>query len=138
LSLKYLLDTSVLSARMRPHPERMIVENLRRHEQEAATAAPVLHELRFGCLLLPHSRKRSDLEAYLAELVLPLLMVLPYDASAAEWHAVERARLARAGRPPAFVDGQIAAIAKVNDLELVTLNVKNFLAFDGLKVTDWL
>ena len=135
--LKYLLDTSVLSERVRPRPDRSIVERLRRHEREAATAAIVLHELRFGCHLLPRSRRRSLLEAYLGEVVLPRLPVLAYDATAAEWHARERARLTRAGRPPPFVDGQIAAIAMVNDLELVTLNTRDFDMFEGLEVTDW-
>jgi tRNA(fMet)-specific endonuclease VapC len=46
-------------------------------------------------------------------------------------------RLTAAGRPPAFVDGQIAAIAKVNDLVLVTSNLSHFDAFAGLRVEDW-
>ncbi len=61
----------------------------------------------------------------------------PYDDVAATWHAGERARLERAGKPRPFADGQIAAIAAVNELVLVTRNVKDFKSFRGLELTDW-
>ncbi|HET6611150.1 MAG TPA: hypothetical protein VFG83_04145 [Kofleriaceae bacterium] len=63
--------------------------------------------------------------------------ILTYDAIAAEWHAQERARLAKTGRSAPFVDGQIAAIAAVSGLILVTRNVKDFRRFKGLEVSDW-
>lgn len=63
--------------------------------------------------------------------------VLPYDAESALWHAAERARLTRLGRTPPYPDGQIAAIAAVNGLILVTANVRDFADFDGLIVEDW-
>jgi tRNA(fMet)-specific endonuclease VapC len=65
------------------------------------------------------------------------LPILPYDEEAAAWHARERARLAKRGLPPSATDGQIAAIARVNDLVLVTANPKDFRRFQGLKVEDW-
>ena len=77
------------------------------------------------------------MKAYLEEVILPVLSILPYDLAAAEWHASERARLTRAGKTPPFVDGQIAAIAYVNDLELVTMNLQDFEPFVDLPVTDW-
>jgi len=58
-------------------------------------------------------------------------------AAAAEWHARERARLTRAGTPPSFVDGQIAAIARIHDLEIVTTNGKRYEVFEGIRVRDW-
>jgi predicted nucleic acid-binding protein len=35
------------------------------------------------------------------------------------------------------VDGQIAAIAAINSLVLVTAHVADFRYFDGLDVADW-
>ena len=61
----------------------------------------------------------------------------PYDAQAAEWHGKERARLAREGLTPPFVDGQIAAIARIHDLEIITANTKDYLPFEGIRVSDW-
>ena len=53
------------------------------------------------------------------------------------WHAVERARLEAAGKTTPFIDGQIAAIASVNDLVLVTANKADFRGFRGLRVQSW-
>jgi tRNA(fMet)-specific endonuclease VapC len=83
------------------------------------------------------SKKRGAIEAYLEEAVRSALPILPYDEEAASWHARERARLAKRGRPPAAADGQIAAIARVNELVVVTANVKNFRRFEGLEVENW-
>lgn len=63
--------------------------------------------------------------------------ILDYDRAAAEWHAVERARLAAAGETPPFVDGQIAAIAFAKSLTLVTFNEADFRGFQGIDVTSW-
>lgn len=134
MSLQYLLDTNVLSEPLRPVPDRRVLRWLERHREETATAAPVWHELQFGCNRLPPSAKRQKLEAYLENVLGPSLLVLPYDAKAAEWHAAERARLTGAGRTPAFVDGQIAAVAAVNQLTVVTLNPRQFRPFQGLEV----
>ncbi|MEB3337362.1 MAG: hypothetical protein VKJ46_07875, partial [Leptolyngbyaceae bacterium] len=56
---------------------------------------------------------------------------------AATWHALERARLIVNGRTPAFQDGQIAAIASVNNLILVTNNVSDYTNFQNLKIENW-
>ena len=66
-----------------------------------------------------------------------VITILPFDQRAAEWHASERARLGGIGLTPPFVDSQIAAVAFVNDLTLVTANTADFSNFDGLRVEDW-
>jgi len=63
--------------------------------------------------------------------------ILPYDEAAAEWHGEERARLDSIGRPAPFVDGQIAAIAHVHGLVLVTGNHQDFDRFKGLTLENW-
>ena len=63
--------------------------------------------------------------------------ILDYDRAAAEWHAKERARLATRGTTPPFADGQIAAIAHVNELVLVTFDDADFRQFQGLHVLSW-
>lgn len=70
-------------------------------------------------------------------MVLISFPVLDYDREAADWHALERARLSSIGKTPPFVDGQIAAIAFVNDLILVTSNLRDFEGFRGLQVQSW-
>jgi tRNA(fMet)-specific endonuclease VapC len=137
VSLKYLLDTNVLSEPLFPAPDRRVLRRLRDHQDEIATASVVWHELRFGCYRLPRSARRTAIEEYLNEVVAPSIPILPYDVGAADWHAAERARLTGMGRTPPFADGQIAAVAKVNDLVLVTANLADYATFQGIRVVDW-
>jgi tRNA(fMet)-specific endonuclease VapC len=137
VSPRYLLDTNTISEPIRPHPNQGVVERLRTYQDELAIASPVWHELLFGCYRLPPSRRRESIERYLTEVVRPALPILPYDALAAEWHATERVRLVGLGKTPPFVDGQIAAIARTNDLTLVTANVADFVNFSDLRIENW-
>ncbi len=137
MSVRYLLDTNVLSEPLRPQPDEHVLHMLEQHEGALATATLVWHELWFGCLRLPPSKRRHVIERYLMEVVGPYIPLLPYDERAARWHAEERARLSQMGRTPPFVDGQIAAIAAVNGLILVTRNVNDYSDFHELHVETW-
>jgi len=135
--MKYLLDTNVLSEPLKLTPDKSVISMLEKHQHEIVTAAPIWHELQYGCWRLPRSRKREVIEVFLVDVVRKNMLILPYDDRAAEWHAKERSRLSLKGKLPTFVDGQIAAIAKVNGLVLVTRNVKDFKLFSGLKTENW-
>ncbi len=118
-------------------PDPAILERLDSHGPECAIAAPVWHELTYGCRRLPKGRRRAALEAYLRDVVHGSFPILAYDEAAAAWHGEERARLEALGRPAPFVDGQIAAIAHVNGLVLATTNHNDFARFRGLTVENW-
>lgn len=135
--MKYLLDTNVLSEPLKASPDESVLKRLKKHQYEIATASPVWHELQFGCHRLPESRKREIITQFLNGVIRKNLFILPYDERAAQWHAEERARLTGKGNMPAFVDGQIASIAKVNGLILVTRNVEDFKPFMDLKIKNW-
>jgi len=137
LSIRYLLDTNVLSEAIKSHPNERTLEHLSEHDGELATCSIVWHELSFGVARLAASKKRRAIESYLDEAVRRILPILPYDQEAATWHAKERARLSKRGRPPSAADGQIAAIASVNELIIVTATVKDFRRFKDLIVEDW-
>lgn len=62
MSLRFLLDTNVLSEPLRPNPNPKVMEMLRQHENAIATATIVWHELLFGCNRLPESNKRKAIE----------------------------------------------------------------------------
>ena len=137
MSYRYLLDANVLSEPAKPTPNCGVISRLERDRHAVATAAPVWNELLFGCYRLPLSKRRQTLERYLKMVLAPSIPVLPYDSSSAEWHAEERARLTAIGKTPTFVDGQIAAIALVRGLILVTSNESDYTDFDGLIVENW-
>jgi tRNA(fMet)-specific endonuclease VapC len=135
VGLKYLLDANVLSHPTLRSPRPATLGKIERHRDEIATSATVLHELYFGYHRLPTSRKKAAIEAYLQQLV-AAVPILPYDDRAARWHAEERARLYQ--KTPPFIHGQIAAVAVVNELTLVTNNIADFKTFRGVKLEDWL
>ena len=135
--IRYLLDTNVISEAIKANPNKNVLYKLEIYQGEIATASPVWHELKFGCLRLPISRKRSMIESFLSDVVKSTLEIIPYDEAAAGWHAKQRATLTKVGRQPAFVDGQIAAIAKVNQLILVTRNTADYEGFSDLKIENW-
>ena len=137
MSLSYLLDTNVLSEPAKPNPNPGVEQRLVEAEGAVATASLVWHELLFGCYRLPASHRRTALEKYLQDVIAPHVPVLGYDDAAAAWHASERARLTGDGKTPSFVDGQIAAIARVNALVLVTANVRHYERFEGLTIENW-
>ena len=70
-------------------------------------------------------------------MVAPSVPILPYDQEAASWHAAERARLTAVGKTPPFADGMIAAIAKTNNLVLITINLDDFREFQELQFESW-
>ena len=134
--VSWLLDTNVLSELARPRPDEAVLARVAEVADDAAIAAVVWHELRFGLLRLPSGRRRDALEAFVSGLA-SRFPVLPYDLRAAEWHAVERARLERVGTPVPFADGQIAAVAVTNGLRLSTRNVSDFGMFADLMIESW-
>jgi len=137
VTLRYLLDTSIVSSPVSKEPDIHILKQIEEHGLECAIGAPVWHELTYGCQLLPRGRRRTALESYLADVVQPSFTVLPYDEAAAAWHGRERARMEALGRPAPFVDGQIAAIAHTNGLVLVTANTRDFSRFKDLEIENW-
>ena len=137
MTLRYLLDTSIVSAPVSKRRDPAILERLSERGRECAIAAPVWHELTYGCRRLAKAKRRAALESYLRDVVRGPFPILPYDEAAATWHGEERARFEALGRTAPFVDGQIAAIAQVHGLVLVTTNDKDFARFKGLTVENW-
>lgn len=137
MTRRYLLDTNVLSEPLRPCPNEGVMRRLERYRDEVATSAVVWNELLYGCYRLPPSARRRKIERYMHQVLALSLPILPYDEQAAEWHAAERARLEQVGRILPFADGQIAAVAKVQGLIIVTRNVSDYADFQGLHMEDW-
>lgn len=132
----YLLDTNTVSEPARGHPDGRVLAQLEAHQHVLCTASVVIHELTFGVVRLQPGARRQALSRYL-EPVVRRLPVLAYNQTAAIWHAQQRARLTALGLTPAFVDGQIAAIAATQNLIVVTRNTGDFGRFDGVAIENW-
>ena len=135
--ISYLLDSNILSEPARLKPNAQVLKQFANHDDCYATAAIVWHELVYGCELLPASKRKEQLQAYLEMLLMNGLIILPYDQLAADWYAKERARLQLQGKTCAYADGEIAAIAVSNKLTLVTRNIQDFQNFQNLNLQNW-
>jgi tRNA(fMet)-specific endonuclease VapC len=132
----YLLDTNVVSEPAKPRPDAAVVALIAEHEAACTISAVTWHELRYGVGRLQHGRRRYALAAYV-NLLPSRFPVLAYDARAADWHATLRVRDAAAGTVRQFADGQIAAIAVINSLTLITRNVADFSGIDDIALDSW-
>ncbi len=87
--------------------------------------------------MLPESKRKAQLQDYLLTLRDSGLIILPYDRAAAEWFATHRAILKEQGKTAAYADGEIASIAAVNNLTLVTRNTDDFSGYKDLSLDNW-
>lgn len=134
--LRYLLDTNVLSEPCKPEPNAHVIVKLDQCRDQIALAAQTLYELQRGVNLLAEGRRKTHISHYI-EGIRATLPILPYDEAAAYWQANEVIRLKQIGITPSFVDMQIAAVAIVNGLTLITRNTADFQHFLGLNIENW-
>ena len=136
LSAIYLLDTHILAELAKREPSTAVERRLAAHQFQCAVGATSVEELTFGIQRLPPSPKRDMLDLWL-DRMLNSLALLPFDHYCALWLGRERARLAASGKPAPRAVGEIAAIAAVNELVLVTRNTADFANFSGLRLENW-
>lgn len=128
----YLLDTNHAS-------EAMLITSALRHRMGDAPNAsfalcvPSVCELWF---MIYNSRRVAENERRLQEF-LDAFPLLPLDMIAAREYGQIRQQLRKLGRPIPQIDGQIAAIARVRDLAVLTADA-HFSHVPGLRTENWL
>lgn len=124
-----LLDTNVISAFIRPEPDRAVMSWLDLQPPESLwTTSISVYELRFGIELLASGRRRELLEEALTKAMEEDFdgRVIPFGIEAA--HAAGRIGAARRklGRTIEVRDVQIAGIAIAQNAVIATRNVRHF------------
>lgn len=129
----YLLDTNILIAAMKGHPD--VRERLEAEQISALRlSAIVIGELEFGAEKSAYGeRNRARLAALTQSL--PLVGI---DQDAIRHYARIRALLERQGTPIGANDTWIAAQALAINAVLVTDNEREFSRVPGLTVENWL
>lgn len=133
MSLRYLLDTNIVSAVIR-QPDCPVAKRLAAMPRETfCISVVVAAELRFGVL-----RKASAKLTRQVETVLEGIDILPIEEPVDQHYGSIRAELARLGLPIGQNDLFIAAHARALGLILVTDNLREFQRVPGLEVENWL
>ena len=133
-----LLDTNVLSELMKPNPDASVVAWL--DEQLTSTifiSAITRAEIELGIALLPDGQRKQEIKTA------SQLMFEEFSnrcISFGEMAAVQYGQLVagrtKSGHPIAVEDAQIASIALVGGLRVVTRNVKDFEDIPGLDLIN--
>ena len=134
-----ILDTNVLSALMRSHPEAKIVAWLDAHIRESVWITSITAlEVRFGLQVMPAGKKRTALIQAFGSLLETIdHRIAAFDAAAAEQAGDLMARRQHAGRPVDLRDTMIAGIAVARRASLATRNISHFKDADITVVNPW-
>ena len=128
--MRYLLDTNAyLSGQSEQVKSRLEATR----PQDITLCSIVKAELFYG---VEKSAKRERNMERLRRFI-DQFVSLPFDDEAAVEYGQIRAQLEAVGTPIGPNDLCIAAIARVNDVTLVTHNTREFSRVDGLKLEDW-
>jgi tRNA(fMet)-specific endonuclease VapC len=131
--LIYLLDTNTCIQYITDR-NSIIVQRLKNQKRlDIALCDIVKLELYYGAYKSQRQQRNLEvLKEFFQEFI-----SLPFDGNAAKICGQIRAQLAVLGTPIGPYDLQIAAIALVNSLTLVTHNTREFSRVSGLKLEDW-
>ncbi len=133
MSLRYLLDTNIISDLVR-RPRGQVASRIAGvGEDSVCISIIVAAELRYG-----GEKSRSKQLSQRVDLLLSALEILPLEPPADQRYAKLRHHLMRRGTPIGPNDLLIAAHALAANLTLVTGNTREFERVPSLRVENWL
>lgn len=135
-----VLDTNVISEPMKPNGNPAVKAWLDRQTAETLyLTATSLSELLVGIEMLPDGKRKEGLDTALRKLMERLFgaRILSFDQQAAIAYALIVGRAKTNGRLISVADGQIAAIASVNEFIIATRDTAPFVAAGVPVVNPW-
>ena len=127
--MKYLLDTDVVSQRIKTRPVAGVMAWLQSvPEEDICLSAITIQEVRTGAESMPTGQRRRAVETWLEKDLLHGFVdrILGVDAAVADFCGRLIAEAISHGHTPALGDALIAATARVHGLKVATLNLKHF------------
>lgn len=131
--MTYLLDTCTVSDFVKGEPNTLVrIRSI--SPSEVFISVITLMEIQYGMAINPKSvsKIRQVIENFLDSII-----ILPFSNKEALEAASIRSILKTQGTPIGYYDLLIAATAKVNQLSIVTSNVREFERIPELKVLNW-
>ena len=129
---RYMLDTNMCIYLMQNQPEQVARRFAACYVGDVAISAITFAELDYGVAAsVDPERERGNLDA-----LVNLITVEPFDSDAAR--AYGPVRMATRDRKKDHLDKLIASHAIALNSVLVTNNVRDFVAYPGLRIENWL
>ena len=135
-----LLDTNVVSELLRPSADPGVVAWVNASPATDLYFSAVGEaELRYGIAVMATGRRRTALASAIESILREDFdgRILPFDSAASREFAEIGALRRGSGRPIAWADCQIAAIARSRDMSVATRNVRDFEGIDIRTVDPW-
>lgn len=131
--MAYLLDTNICIYIRRERSLKLKSKFYSVASSDLLLSSITVAELEFGVAKSNQPGKNSEaLKNFLSK-----FKIIDFDSKAAQQYGLIRASLEKQGTPIGANDMLIAAIAKSNDLTLVTNNEREFSRVEGLKIENW-
>ena len=131
--MKYLLDTNICIYTIKNRPPQ-VKEKLIEHKiGDLALSIITVSELLYGAFKSQQVERNLNI---IEEFIMPF-DIIDFDYKSAIEYGKIRATLEKQGQIIGNMDMQIAAIAKANDMILVTNNLKEFNRIENLKLENW-
>lgn len=135
----YLVDTNFISEFAQHAPNDGVRRWANLHIGDAGISTVAIFELRLGLAQLPDGRRRDELLGTIERAISRFgPRVYAFDRASAEMAGELHGVSARAGRTMSRMDAQIAGIAAVYGLTLVTRNTRDFEATGLDLINPWL
>ena len=142
MSAGFLIDTNVLSELMRENPALQVLAWFASQNANLMQTSAITHaEILAGIALLPAGKRREAMAQAAGQIFEEDFAgkCIDFGGQAVGHYALVRAQRQLAGRPIDTAEAQIAAIALVTHLTLVTRNTKDFEGINDLQVINpWL
>ena len=135
-----ILDTDVISALMRSHPEQPVVQWLDTQPQSSVwISAITVMEVRYGLEIMPTGHRREAMTKSFELLVDDKIerRIAPFDNEAAQQAAELMAARKVRGRPGDVKDTMIAGIALATHATIATRNTSHFADLSVPVINPW-
>ena len=131
--MKYLLDTNICIYLIKKKPVNLIRKMMKMKTEDIGISTITLSELDYG---IAKSRFPEQNQMALLEFLIPF-GIIDYDQKASKEYGRIRTELERKGKPIGPLDMLIAAVARSQELILITNNVKEFARIESLIIENW-